>query len=185
MPDAIIESPIPNDPPLRAWLWSWVGSPVFRMTPLPLFGLRRLILRCFGTTLTPQSKVRPSVIIDRPWNLTIGTRTAIGDDAVIRAHMPVRIGDRCTLSQFAMLTTRMLDPLDPAHGPITGPITMEDDSWVATDVIVLPGTIIGEGTVIGARSLAQGLYEPWRIAVGAPAVATGPRRLRDARTASA
>lgn len=169
----------PRDPVVRALLWNEIGRFVFRLTPHPAYRVRRSILRLFGTKLTPRTKVLKTVRIDRPWNLTIGERTNIGDQAVIRAAHPVRIGDRCTLSQFATLTTEMRDPVLPGHPVVVGPIVMEDDSWVAADALVLPGVTVHEGAVVGARSLVVEDIAPWSIATGEPATARKTRRIRE------
>lgn len=137
-----------------------------------------MILRLFGATVTPLTKVRSTVEIDRPWNLSIGARTAIGDKVIIRAMERVSIGDRCTVSQLALITTEMRDPRDPRGVPLHGPITIEDDGWVASDALVLPGTSVRRGTIIGARSTAAGDLPSWHIAVGEPAKPLRQRRIR-------
>jgi acetyltransferase-like isoleucine patch superfamily enzyme len=58
---------------------------------------------------------------------------------------------------------------------VTGPIEIGDDCWVATDCTVLPGSVIPEGVVVGARSLIEGELEPWTITSGSPATVRGQR----------
>ncbi len=72
------------------------------------------------------------------------------------------------MSQLAIVTTEMLDPIDPSQS-IDAPITIEDDCWVAADSLVLPGSVIRAGTVVGARSLVEGELPGWTVAVGQPA----------------
>jgi putative colanic acid biosynthesis acetyltransferase WcaF len=160
-----------RDPALRALVWRGFGQVAFRLTPYAWFASRRFLLRLFGATVSRGAKVRRTAHIDRPWNVRIGDRSMVGDDAALRAREPITIGDRCTVSQLAVLTTEARD----ADGPRTGPIVLEDDAWVAADAIVLPGTTIETGAVVGARSTAARVVPAWTVVAGDPA---SPRRTR-------
>ena len=48
------------------------------------------------------------------------------------------------------------------------PITLEDNVWLGGDVTILPGVTIGEGSIIGAKSLVNKDIPPNVIAVGNP-----------------
>ncbi len=152
----------------RRAAWGLVGRHVFRWTPHVAHGPRRRLLRLAGATLRGNVKIRRSVRIDRPWNLSAGHLTVFGDDAVLRLSRALSIGERCVVSQLAIVTTEMLDPTDPSRS-IHAPITIEDDCWVAADSLVLPGAMVRAGTVIGARSLVEGEVPGWSVAVGQPA----------------
>lgn len=45
-------------------------------------------------------------------------------------------------------------------------IVVEDDVWIGYDCIVLAGTKIGKGSVIGARSVVTGTIPPYSVYVG-------------------
>ena len=47
-------------------------------------------------------------------------------------------------------------------------ITIGSDVWIGSDVVLLAGADIGDGAVIGSRSLVAGHIEPYSIAVGNP-----------------
>jgi galactoside O-acetyltransferase len=55
---------------------------------------------------------------------------------------------------------------------------MEKFSCLGTNVVVMPGVIISEGSVIGANSLVTKTTEPWTIYVGSPAK---PIKLRNSK----
>ncbi|MBK7403450.1 MAG: colanic acid biosynthesis acetyltransferase WcaF [Phycisphaerales bacterium] len=164
----------------RAWWWRLVGRRAFAWTPHTAHGLRRRVLRAFGARLAGSVKIRRSVRIDRPWNLAAGHLTIFGDHAALRLAETVTIGERCVISQYAVLATEMVDPVasDPASGRLvskTGAIVIGDDCWVAADALVLPGSRIEKGTVVGARSLVDGDLPGWSVAVGEPARAIKSR----------
>lgn len=56
------------------------------------------------------------------------------------------------------------------------PVIFEDFSIVATNVIVMPGVVLGEGSVVGAGSFVTKSTEPWTIYWGSPAK---PRKQRN------
>ena len=49
-----------------------------------------------------------------------------------------------------------------------GKITVKDDVWISTDALILSGTHIGKGAVIGARAVVSGKIPAYAIVVGNP-----------------
>lgn len=49
------------------------------------------------------------------------------------------------------------------------PIRIEDKVWIGFDVTILKGVTIGEGAVIGAKSVVTKDVPPWSVAAGNPA----------------
>jgi acetyltransferase-like isoleucine patch superfamily enzyme len=50
------------------------------------------------------------------------------------------------------------------------PIIIENNVWIGFDSVILSGLTIGEGAIIGARSVVRGNVEPWTVVAGNPAV---------------
>jgi putative colanic acid biosynthesis acetyltransferase WcaF len=69
-----------------------------------------------------------------------------------------------------MLTTVTGDCETAGRTKRRGGITIEDDCWVATDTVVMPGSHIESGVVVGARSLVDGHLPKWKICIGEPAI---------------
>lgn len=49
------------------------------------------------------------------------------------------------------------------------PIVIEDNVWIAANVVVLPGVTVGEGAVVGAGSVVTKDVEPYALVAGNPA----------------
>jgi acetyltransferase-like isoleucine patch superfamily enzyme len=49
------------------------------------------------------------------------------------------------------------------------PIVLRDNVWIGFDAIILPGVTIGEGSIVGARSVVTEDVPPYTIAAGNPA----------------
>jgi acetyltransferase-like isoleucine patch superfamily enzyme len=64
----------------------------------------------------------------------------------------------------AQKVRRIEEPDAPAR-----PVRIADNVWLGFDVCVLPGCSIGEGTIVGARSVVAGNIPPYVVAAGNPA----------------
>jgi len=160
-------------------LWYAVEGTVFRHSPRTLYGFRTWLLRRFGADVHPTARLRPTVTIEVPWHLSIGEHTMVGDHAILYCLGRVRIGARCTVSQYAHLCAGTHDHTQPAFPLIKADITLGDDVWIAADAYVGPNVSVGDGVVLGARSSAFGDLPPWTICVGLPARPVKPRVLQD------
>ncbi len=154
---------------LRRIMWTWLARPLFRCSPHAAYGLRRLLLRLCGAQLGHRVRCRRSVDIDQPWNIRLDDLVMVSDGVLIRSAAPVHIGHRCVISQYCTLLTEVRDDRGRDQGVVRGPITIADDCWVATDTLVLPGSTLESGVVVGARGMVAGRIEAWRIATGEPA----------------
>jgi putative colanic acid biosynthesis acetyltransferase WcaF len=160
-------------------LWM-LAQPLFRWSPRPLFGWRRLLLRCFGARVAAGVHVYPSARIEIPWNLELGEGAAIGDRAWIYNLGPVRIGARATVSHNAHLCAGSHDYRDPALPLLRLPIMVGAEAWVCAQAFVGPGSVIGEGAVVGAGAVANGEIEAWTVVAGNPARFVKRRELKQA-----
>jgi putative colanic acid biosynthesis acetyltransferase WcaF len=59
---------------------------------------------------------------------------------------------------------------------ITGPITIGDQAWIASDVFIAPGVTIGRGAVVGVRSTVLSDIPSEVVAFGEPARVIRNRR---------
>jgi galactoside O-acetyltransferase len=69
------------------------------------------------------------------------------------------------------------DPKVPVRfqGGIYGKVTMGEDCWLGTNVVVLPGVTIGRGAVVGAGAVVTKDIPAYGIALGVPAKVVGHR----------
>lgn len=99
----------------------------------------------------------------------------------------IEIGDYCLISWNVVLMDSHRVPQSPEArrrlleaaqessprrliAPVEGrPIRIEDNVWIGFECCVLPGVTIGEGSVVGARSVVTEDIPPFSIAVGNPA----------------
>jgi acetyltransferase-like isoleucine patch superfamily enzyme len=56
-----------------------------------------------------------------------------------------------------------------------GDVIIGNDVWIGRDALILSGTTIGNGAIIGARSVVRGTVPPYAIVAGTPAKVLRPR----------
>lgn len=162
----------------RRVLWM-IGSLVFRLSPRPFFGFRRAWLRLFGATVGQHVHIYASAHIYFPWHLEIRDWSSIGEWALIYNLGPVTIGERVTLSQRVHICAGTHDYADPALPLLKPPIIIHDSAWICADAFIGPGRSVGEGAVIGARSVVVKDVAPWTVVAGNPAKFIKPRVMGD------
>ena len=99
--------------------------------------------------------------------IEIGAYAAISWNVVLMDsyRVPLDPSQRRKLIEHAGHPTHALtDPRAPAR-----PIRLEDNVWLGFDVCVLPGVTIGEGSVVGARSVVCNDVPPYTVVAGNPA----------------
>ena len=153
---------------LTVQLWWAVYVLFFKPSPQVLYGWRRFLLRCFGAKIGKNVIVRPSAQITYPWKVTIGDYSWIGDDVVLYSLGEIEIGKNTVVSQKSYLCTGSHDYTKIDFPIFAKKIIIEDQCWLATDVFVSPGVIIGKGTVVGARSTVIKDLESNSVYVGSP-----------------
>ena len=155
---------------LARLLWGFVQATLFRCSFHDWYGFRRALLRAFGATLADSANVRRTVVIECPWNLSIGAESSVGDRAVLYCLVPVTIGARVTVSQGAHLCAGSHDSRKATMPLLRPPVEIEDDAWIAADAFVGPRVRVGAGAILGARAVALDDLAPWGIYLGNPAV---------------
>lgn len=154
------------------WALAW---PMFALSPRPLWGWRRWILRCFGAKIGRDVHIYPSVRIAIPWNIDAGDHTAVGDRAILYALGPIEIGQRATISQGAHLCAGTHNWRDPTMPLLKPPISIGADAWICAEAFIGPNVAIGEGAIVGARAVVTKNVAPRAIVAGNPAREIGRR----------
>ena len=155
-------------------LWSVAQNTIFRLTFHNWYRIRRVVLRVFGAKVGPGVRIRRTVHIEIPWNLTIDADASVGDRAILYCLGPVHIKERASISQGAHICAGSHDYRTRRMPLLRPPITIGADAWIAADAFVGPSVEVGEGAILGARGCTMTRLEPWTIYAGNPAV-----RLKD------
>jgi len=155
-------------------LWD-LAHPLFALSPRPMWGWRRFLLRLFGARVGRQVHVYPTARISIPWNLSIGEHSAIGDRAIVYALGPITIGARATISQGAHLCAGTHDHRDPTMPLVKSPVSIGDEAWICADAFVGPSVTVGSRAIVGARAVVVKDVAADLIVAGNPARIVRPR----------
>lgn len=118
----------------------------------------------------------PGVMLFGDGRIEIGDNVDIGNNTIIYAS---KFGGGVTIGDDSLIAAQCYI-IDVDHGIKTGclirnqdntvsPISIGKDCWIAANCTILKGTKIGDGAVIGAKSLVKGAIEGNSISVGIPA----------------
>lgn len=107
--------------------------------------------------------------------LRIGDETSLGR-CHIALHEKVTIGRRVVINDDVKILTASHSLSDPKWGHKKAPIIIGDYAWIATNAILLPGVLIGQGAVVGAGAVVREDVPDHAVVVGNPAKPIAIRR---------
>lgn len=106
-------------------------------------------------------------------HLKIGSHSYIGRFSIILAHKNVEIGNDCQIAPGCHITDVnhgfAPDSLIREQPLVSKPVRIGNDVWIGAGCSILPGVRIGDGAVVGARSVVTTDVPEGAIVVGAPA----------------
>lgn len=133
-------------------------------------------------TFSGARNVSPDAVFQNPERIFIGHRARIGS----RCHLwagprdgSIRIGDDALFGPDVLITAASYS-YDLGH-PVTeqpmgeADVTIGNDVWFATRAIVLPGTTIGDGSIVATGAVVRGEFPPMSIIAGSPAKVVSQR----------
>lgn len=156
-------------------LWSLVSWLVWRRTPRWCNGLRVGLLRLFGARVGRGVVVDSSVVVEIPWNLTLGEGVRVCERAMLYCLGPVRIGARTFVGPFVHVCAGTHDYTDPRFTLVRSPIEIGEDCVLLTASFVGPGVRVASGGVLRPRAGVFQDTEANTIYGGNPARACGER----------
>jgi putative colanic acid biosynthesis acetyltransferase WcaF len=160
-------------------VWSITYQLLFRLSPRPLHAWRSFLLTLFGARLGKDCHIYPRVVIWAPWNLVCGAQVGVADGAILYNQAMISLGDRTVISQGSHLCTGSHDYEYHGFPLFAKPIRIGSEAWIAAECFVHPGVAIGDGTVVGARSVVIKDLPEWMVCAGHPCKPIKPRVLRD------
>jgi putative colanic acid biosynthesis acetyltransferase WcaF len=159
-------------------VWGVAHFLLIRWTPRPCHRWRALVLRIFGAKLGSRCHIYAKAVIWAPWNLEAGDECGVADGAILYNQAPIRLGRRVVISQGSHLCTGTHDYEDAGFPLRCESIVVCDQAWIAAECFIHPGVTIGEGAVIGARSVVIKDMPEWMVCAGNPCVPIKPRALK-------
>lgn len=127
-------------------------------------------------TIGKYAIIRPSNIYGGPIGdgLTIGNHSNIGPFNYIGCSGKITIGDRVMLGPRVSIYAEdhvfyNAEISIKEQGVKKQAVVIEDDCWIASNVIILAGVTIGKGSVVAAGAVVTETVPPYSIVAGVPA----------------
>jgi len=139
--------------PLPRKLLRWLGA------HHPDNRTRKIFFRMTGVHIGEGTNITPGLVVNDGYSglCSIGKRVSIATNVTLVADSNPnnsRLGDQ---------------PYVKEHLVKQGPVIIEDDVWLGTNAVVLPGVRIGRGAVVGAGAVVTRNVDPFTVVAGVPA----------------
>lgn len=132
-----------------------------------------------------ERNVSPDTVFQNPDRIKVGHRARLGS----RCHLwagpktgRIIIGDDVLFGPEVLITaaTYRYDLGSPVTDqPMAeADVVIGDDVWLATRAVILPGTTIGNGSIVAAGAVVRGDFPPLSIIAGSPARIVSHRQIR-------
>lgn len=101
--------------------------------------------------------------------LTTGDVVNIGHHAHLDARGGIEIGSKVDMAPYVSIFTVGHDPDSPTFEGTSKKTVIGNRVWLATGCSVAPGSVLEDGVVLGAKSVAHGRLEANGVYAGNPA----------------
>lgn len=154
----------------RGW-----GKRLFSFPELLSRNFRRSSLTNKGARIAETAEIGKAEIKGPAKLLSIGKETFLGR-VKIALYDEVIIGERVCINDGVEILTASHDSADPEWKHVKSKIIIEDYVWIGTGAMILPGVVLGRGSVVGARAVVSKSVPSNAIVVGNPAKAINRTR---------
>jgi acetyltransferase-like isoleucine patch superfamily enzyme len=154
---------------------------------VPSYKLRHLWYRkVLGIQLEPGAGVHLGCYVwfygpndVRRSQVRIGRNSHINRDCVLDVRGGLTIGENVSVSADVSIVT--IAKLATSRGPAERKaVSIEDNVWIGTRAIIMPGVTLGRGAVVGAGAVVINDVPPLAIVFGSPARTVGKRPAEEA-----
>jgi maltose O-acetyltransferase len=141
----------------------------FTYSVIPFFFLKKLFLRLFKIKLGAKTYIHRGVKFFHIGNLTIGHNSVINFGCYLDNRREIHIGNNVGIAHNTKIYTLGHDLNDPEFGTKGSQVTINDNVFIFSNCIVMPGVTVGEGAVILPGSIVTKDISPYTIVGGNPA----------------
>jgi acetyltransferase-like isoleucine patch superfamily enzyme len=112
---------------------------------------------------------------DNRGGFTMGSHSTINEECRLDNRGGITIGDNVSISAQVCILTADHDPRSPTFAGRERAVRIEDNAFIGTRAMILPGITIGRGAVVAAGAVVTKEVAPLSIVAGSPAKEIGRR----------
>lgn len=136
---------------------------------LPFFSLKKVLLKLSGMQIGKGSYIHKPVRFYALKRLRLGDYTTINDHCYIDNRRNITIGNNVNIAHNTRIYTLGHDVNSPSLPDIGASVVIEDDVFVFSNVLIMPGVHVGKGAVIFPGSVVVKDVEAYTMVGGNPA----------------
>jgi acetyltransferase-like isoleucine patch superfamily enzyme len=109
--------------------------------------------------------------IEGPEYVELGDGVSIAPFVHLWGQGGIRIGNRAMIGSHSAISSLTHDhrSLHMSESLVQLPVTIEDDVWLGTHSVIMPGVTVGCGAVVGAGAVVTVDVAPYSVVAGVPA----------------
>lgn len=144
---------------------------------IPVWTIRKLIYRCLGMKIGKGARINMRCIVMSPWKIRIGRNTIINEYTILDGRGGLTIGSNCSISMWSVVysASHYLD--SPVFAYYAKETTIGDCCWLGARCVIMPGSCLGDGSVISVNSVFKGIADKNGVYIGNPAELKRTRKL--------
>ena len=146
---------------------------------IPCWHIRKLFYLLFGMKIGKGSRINMKCTVWDPWKIRIGKDTIINEWALLDGRGGLEIGDSTSVAMWAIIYTASHYASSPEFEYFTRPTKIGDCCWICARVVILPGSVLADRTIVSANSVYKGKSEESGIYAGVPATFVRHRAVED------
>jgi acetyltransferase-like isoleucine patch superfamily enzyme len=176
--------------PLGFFISKILNALAFFHKPFMVYGFFNKVDGCFykRTRIGSNVKLVNKKTIDIKDNVWVGHHSLLDGIGGIVIEKGVNIASHtCIYTHSSQNSIRLLGdkfidiPAEERIGYIIEGVTIGEFTFVGTACVILPGTTLGKGCIVGAGSVLKGVFPNYSIIVGNPAKVVGDSRIVDSK----
>ena len=130
---------------------------------------RKWYLRCFGIKIGKNSSIHRRCKFFHVGKFKMGDHSVINFGCYLDNRRGIVIGKNVGISHDTKIYTLGHNINSPKLEAKGAPVTIEDDSFVFSNVLIMPGVTIGQGAIVLAGAVVTKDVPAWTIVGGNPA----------------
>lgn len=140
---------------------------------LTIFSIIRVYILKAVIKVGTKTRIRKGIYLSRPWKLLIGKNCFLNRNINFDLNGKVELSNNVSVGYNTFfITTEHKEKNEnpkPKFTTTSRPIMVKENAWIGANCTILPGTIIGENSIIAAGAVVKGNIPPNKVYGGVPA----------------
>ena len=157
---------------LDRYMYGWMRYWIIRTGRIPSNRIRKVLYKyVFKMKISKGTVISYGCEIRSPWNIELG-KCIVAGGCILDGRAGIIIHDNVVLGMNVHIWTEEHDVNSPefeVNDAHRGSVVIHSRAWVCSDSTILPGNVIGEGSVVAAKACVVKSCEPYGIYGGVPA----------------